>query len=103
MACLEAGLELVSENDTPAKGIRTPPPPYPAAMRSAGITGVVVVRLTIDEQGNVVDAKIVKGDPSFDDVVLETVKRWKYEPARHEDGKPFLSTKVVKIPFKIKS
>lgn len=95
--------QLVSENDTPAKGLSTPPPQYPAAMRTAGITGVVVVRLTIDEHGNVVDAKIVKGDPNFDAAVLEAVKKWKYEPAKHEDGKPFLSTKVVKVPFKIKS
>ena len=93
---------LVSEDDTPAKGLSTPPPGYPAAARAAGIQGAVVVRLTIDEAGNVVDAKIVKGDPNFDEVVLPAVKAWKYEPAKHQDGKPFLSVKTVKIPFKIK-
>lgn len=94
--------QLVSEDDTPAKGISTPPPAYPAAARAAGIQGAVVVRLTIDESGNVIDAKIVKGDANFDEVVLPAVKGWKYEPAKHQDGKPFLSVKTVKIPFKIK-
>lgn len=94
--------QLVSEDDVPAKGLSTPPPAYPAAARSAGIQGAVVVRLTIDEGGTVIDAKIVKGDPNFDEVVLPAVKAWKYEPARHQDGKPFLSIKTVKIPFKIK-
>lgn len=94
--------QLVSEDDTPAKGLSTPPPSYPAAARAAGIQGAVVVRLTIDESGNVLDAKIVKGDPNFDEVVLPVVKTWKYEPAKHQDGKPFLSVKTVKIPFKIK-
>ncbi len=93
---------MVSEDDIPAKGVSTPPPAYPAAARAAGVQGVVVVRLTIDEQGNVRDAKIVKGDSNFDDVVLAAVKSWKYEPAKHQDGKPFLSVKTVKIPFKIK-
>lgn len=93
---------MVSEDDTPAKGLSTPPPSYPAAARAAGITGKVVVRLTIDEQGNVKDAKIAKGDPNFDDAVLAAVKNWKYEPAKHQDGKPFLSIKTVAIPFKIK-
>jgi protein TonB len=98
-----AGPAMVSEDDIPAKGISTPPPSYPAAARAAGTQGVVVVRLTIDEQGNVRDAKIVKGDPTFDAAVLAVVKSWKYEPAKHQDGKPFLSVKTVKIPFKIKS
>lgn len=93
---------MVSEDDVPAKGVSTPPPSYPAAARAAGITGKVVVRLTIDESGAVKDAKIVKGDPNFDDAVLAAVKGWKYEPAKHQDGKPFLSIKTVAIPFKIK-
>ena len=93
---------MVSEDDLPAKALSTPPPSYPAAARAAGITGKVVVRLTIDELGNVREAKIAKGDPNFDDVVLTAVKSWKYEPAKHQDGKPFLSIKTVAIPFKIK-
>lgn len=93
---------LVSEDDVPAKALSTPPPSYPAAARAAGITGKVVVRLTIDEQGHVKDAKIAKGDPNFDAAVLAAVKSWKYEPAKHQDGKPFLSIKTVAIPFKIK-
>jgi periplasmic protein TonB len=98
-----AGPSMVSETDIPAKAISNPPPPYPEAARAAGLTARIVVRLTIDETGKVVAAKILKGDPSFDAVVMQTVMTWKYEPARHADGTPFLSTKTIPIPFKIKT
>lgn len=93
---------MVSEDDVPAKALSTPHPAYPAKALAAGVQGKVVVRLTIDEQGNVKDVKIVKGDPAFDDAVLAVVRSWKYEPAKHQDGKPFLSIKTVAVPFKIK-
>lgn len=97
-----SGGQAVAEGDTPAKGVSTPPPAYPEAARAAGTQGTVIVKLTIDEHGKVVSAKIVKGDPNFDAAVMTTVLGWKYEPAKHPDGAPFLSTKTVKIPFKIK-
>lgn len=97
-----SGGQAVAEGDTPAKGLTTPPPAYPEAARAAGTQGTVIVKLTIDEHGKVVSAKIVKGDPNFDAAVMTTVLGWKYEPAKHPDGQPFLSTKTVKIPFKIK-
>lgn len=91
-----------AEGDTPAKAISAAPPAYPDAARAAGIQGVVIVKLTIDEKGNVTSAKIIKGDPNFDEVVMKTVLGWKYEPAKRPDGTPFVSTKTVKIPFRIK-
>lgn len=94
---------VAAENDLPAKGISTPPPSYPESARAAGLTGVVIVKLTIDETGKVVSVKIVKGDPNFDEAVLKTVLGWKYAPARHPDGSAFLSVKTVKIPFRLKS
>lgn len=94
---------LVSETDTPAKLTGYVKPPYPEAARAAGITGAVTVRITVDENGDVTDVKIVKGDPNFDAVVLETVKKWKFTPAKHEDGTPFKTSVVRKIPFTIKT
>lgn len=89
--------------DTPAKAMSASPPAYPDAARAAGIEGVVIVKLTIDENGSVTSAKILKGDPNFDEVVMKTVLGWKYHPAKHADGTPYASTKTVKIPFRIKS
>jgi TonB family protein len=43
------------------KAISLPKPDYPADARAAGIDGVVVVQVTVDEQGNVVDARPVSG------------------------------------------
>ncbi len=97
------GPSLVSETDTPAKALVNPAPPYPAAARAAGLMGAVTVRITIDESGDVTDVKVVKGDPNFDDAVVETVKKWKFTPAKHEDGTPFKTTIVRKFPFKIKA
>ncbi|MBL8717103.1 MAG: energy transducer TonB [Myxococcales bacterium] len=94
---------LVSETDVPPKLTGYVKPPYPEAARAAGTTGAVTVRITIDENGDVTDVKIVKSDPTFDAVVLETVKKWKFTPAKHEDGTAFKTTIVRKIPFTIKT
>lgn len=44
---------------------------------------VVVVQLTVKEDGSVSDAKIAKGaSPELDKLALDSVKTWKYTPTR---------------------
>ncbi|MBK7591115.1 MAG: energy transducer TonB [Betaproteobacteria bacterium] len=56
-------------------------PVYPREAIKAGVAkGHVVVRLQIDEKGNVIDIKLVTADPPrvFDRVVAAAVKDWKF-------------------------
>jgi TonB family protein len=66
------------------------PPPAPAtptvpALRSraadaAGVTGVVILEIRVDETGAVSGARIVRSIPMLDEAALATVKQWRYAP-----------------------
>ncbi len=47
--------------------------------------GTVVIDAIVDEQGNVVEAKIVSGPPLLIGSALEAVRKWKYEPTYLND------------------
>jgi protein TonB len=82
----------------PPVPVRTVAPEYPREMRSQGINGLVMVKCTIDEKGDVAEADVVKSsNEKFDQYATDAVKKWKFKPAR-EDGTP-VSVKVT-IPIK---
>jgi TonB family protein len=55
-------------------------PEYPADAREARIQGVVVLKVQIDEEGNVVQVELVSGHPLLAEAAIEAVKQWKYKP-----------------------
>lgn len=60
------------------------PPEFPAAATKKGINeGKVRMGLTIDANGNVVDAKLLEAAPSnakiFNEAATEALKKWKFE------------------------
>jgi protein TonB len=55
-------------------------PVYPAAARSAGVQGAVVVEVTIDRNGRVKDAKVLRSIPLLDQAALDAVKQWQFTP-----------------------
>lgn len=63
-------------------GGRMPRPNYPAAARRSGQEGRVVVQFSVDERGDVVDAKITSSCPhsTLNEEALRTVRRWKFRP-----------------------
>ncbi|MBK1881659.1 energy transducer TonB [Luteolibacter pohnpeiensis] len=63
-------------------GGRKPRPSYPSAARRQNIEGSVVVFITVDENGNVVNASIRSAShPSLNDSsILSTLRRWKFRP-----------------------
>lgn len=68
--------------------VRAAPPPYPPAWERHAITGVVVVLMTVDSQGRVVDAKVEsETEPGAAAVVTDTVRRWQFTPGTR-NGRP---------------
>lgn len=61
---------------------RTPGPSYPADARRNGQAGTVVVQFTVDNAGNVQDAKVYTSSnwPLLDREALHTVRSWKFPP-----------------------
>ena len=55
-------------------------PEYPDEAKRVGASGDVTVVIRIDQQGNVVSAAMIKGNPVLADAAIDAVKQWKYKP-----------------------
>jgi uncharacterized protein (TIGR03790 family) len=64
----------------PARPIARKEVEYPKQARAAGVQGVVVVRLLIDEMGQVMKSEAVQGHSLLAEAVLKEVRRWRFEP-----------------------
>ena len=74
---------------------------YPEIAKRAGIQGKVFVIAFIDENGNVVNAKIIKGiGAGCDEAALDAVKQTKFTPGR-QGGKPVKVQVTIPIVFKL--
>ncbi len=74
---------------------------YPEIAKRAGIEGKVYVQAFIDENGNVENAKIIKGiGAGCDEAALEAVKQTKFTPGRQK-GKPVKVQVSIPISFKL--
>jgi TonB family protein len=67
---------------------------YPAAARSKGVQGTVVVQARTDSSGNVVDAQVMTGPDELRRAALESVLQW------HFAGESAGSTRQVSITFR---
>ena len=73
-------------------------PVYPAIAQSARVQGDVVIEATIDEEGNVADARIVKSVPLLDQAALDAVRQWQYRPSLL-NGVPTAVVTTVTVKF----
>jgi protein TonB len=62
------------------KKIKDVAPAYPADAESARVQGPVVCEIVIDQDGNVMAARVVQSLPMLDQAALDAVKQWKYMP-----------------------
>lgn len=63
--------------------ISTPAPRYPPEALRAGQAGEVLVEFTVNPDGSVSNARVVRADPPrvFDREAVAAVRRWRFEPA----------------------
>lgn len=79
------------------KKISATPPEYTLAARTAGVQGVVISRMIIDETGKVRCVEPLLGQPlGLTEATLDTLWKWTFEPARR-NGKavPIVFTETV--------
>jgi len=84
--------------------LNNPAPTYPAVSRRLGEQGRVLLRVFVDEQGSPtnVTLRTSSGHDRLDNVALETVRRWKFVPAKR--GEEAVSAWViVPIVFNLRS
>ena len=79
-----------------------PEPAYTPEARRDRIEGTVEVRIVVDAQGNVTDAREVSNPlgGGLDANAVETVTTWKFEPAKH-DGIPVSVRVTVQVTFRL--
>jgi protein TonB len=82
--------------------LRQEMPTYPLMARRLGKEGKVILRLTIDEKGNLLNAEVLEGAGfGFTEAAVEAVKRSKFLPAKKE-GKPVLSKAILPVRFTLR-
>jgi len=84
-------------------GAITPPrrfgnPSYPSDALAAGVDGVVVAEILVNEAGIVTDARVLKSIPPLDDAALKAVREWRYDPTV-VDGKTVPVKMTVTVNF----
>jgi protein TonB len=79
--------------------VKTPPPQFPSDMQRQGISGVVAVRVVIDETGAVSECSVSKSSHTeFEQAAVSAVKNWKFKPAS-KDGVAVKASVVIPIKF----
>jgi TonB family protein len=73
-------------------------PDYPRIARNAAVAGSVELEATVNEHGDVIDVRTVRGSPFLRHSAEEAVRKWQYEPLL-VDGTPQTRTVHVVIRF----
>jgi TonB family protein len=77
-----------------------PQPTYPREARDAGVSGAVTVQVTVDEDGNVILAKAVSGNPMLQGAAVEAARQAKFRPTM-VNGQPAKVTGLITYSFEL--
>jgi protein TonB len=89
------------QTSTPPVEIVSVKPVYPPAALSAGLEGVVMLYVRVNERGEVVEADVFRssGHAMLDEAALEAIYRWRFTAP---DGKSGVAAEFIKpMPFRI--
>jgi protein TonB len=64
------------------KAVSKPQPSYPEAAKAARVSGVVAVEVLVDEEGKVIEAKALSGNPLLRDPAVEAARKARFAPTR---------------------
>jgi protein TonB len=84
-----------------AKLIKRVLPEYPVLARLAHVEAVVLLDVTVDEEGNVAEVRVIRGHPLLDSEAVRAVKLWKYSPTLL-NGEPVAVASTVTVIFRLK-
>ena len=93
-----SGAVRVGGNVRPPVKVVDVPPVRPELAVNANVRGIVILEVTIDVDGTVKDARVLRSIPMLDAAALEAVRQWRYEPTTI-DGKPVPVIMTVAVQF----
>lgn len=93
------GAPLTGHEVIPALPQVFPDPAVSSSDLPPGVQGDVVVEVTIDERGNVIELKLIRGiGYGIEARVLETLRQWRFRPAS-KDGVTISSQHIVTFHY----
>jgi protein TonB len=100
LALTAAGVPALAQTKMePPVPVRTIPPDYPSELRREGVSGLVMIKVNIDEKGDVTETSVEKSShEAFDKPAIAAVKKWKFKPAK-QDGNPVAIKVSIPIKF----
>jgi protein TonB len=85
----------------PLKVLRQVNPTYPPAALAMGLQGRVTVELIVDENGDVINARVLKSDNAiFNEAALEAVRKWQFTKPTAQGGQAVKVFWIVNVDFK---
>jgi hypothetical protein len=78
--------QIISGGVMNGKALSLVKPDFPESTKSVGARGTVSVEVLIDENGDVIEAKALRGNPLFIANSLRAAKLSKFQPVIFEDG-----------------
>ena len=84
----------------PPRNIYRVEPVYPGLAKQARVEGDVVISVIVDTKGNVVEMKIVSGNPLLVKSALDAVQKWRYQPTLL-NGHPVDIDMTITVTFKL--
>lgn len=93
-----------TEPDYKAEYLNNPKPPYPVMARRLGYHGKVVLRVEVLAEGRAGQVLLdsSSGHEILDSAAMQTVKTWRFAPARHL-GQPVTQWFLVPVNFSLES
>lgn len=76
-------------------------PVYPELAQQGRVQGVVIIEATIDCDGNVVNPRVLRGQPLLDAAALEAVQQWRYTPVQL-NGAPVPVIMTMTVTFSLR-
>lgn len=97
-ACLaQEGTSLTTANAL-SRAAKKVTPEYPIAARQLNIQGQQEVAIVVSPQGDVTEAKVLKGNAMFTAASVAAAKQWKFTPFTKE-GQPVSFTSVLVFSY----
>jgi TonB family protein len=81
--------------------IRRVEPEYPPLARANDISGTVILRVIINEEGEVYEVKVVRGHPLLQQAAVDAVRQWKFKPTLM-NGEPVPVLGTIAVSFNLR-
>lgn len=90
--------KIINKGVVNGSAVSLPAPPYPPAARAVRADGIVSVRVTIDEDGNVISATAVGGHPLLQQAAVTAARKARFRPTLLS-GTPVKVTGIITYNF----